>query len=126
MGCSSTYFGHIECRPIPHDGMVAYTGFNLESGLGTSESQKMGRKRDGQPKSVRGTPAGKFGQHLEQLMVSAGLTTTEFAERIGVTPDTVRKYLRGAAVPVIDKWPKIGRTLGLKNAKDIIPDLPLD
>ena len=85
-----------------------------------------GRKREGQPKSVRGTPAGQFGQHLEQLMIRAGLTPPELAERIGVTPDTVRKYLRGAVVPVIDKWPKIARTLGLKNAKEIIPDLPLD
>jgi hypothetical protein len=59
-------------------------------------------------------------------MIRAGLTTAEFAERIDVTPDAVRKYLRGTYTPVIDKWPQIARVLGLKNAKDLVPDLPVD
>jgi hypothetical protein len=39
----------------------------------------MGRKRSGQPRSVRHTVAGRFGRHLEQLATAAGLTTAEFA-----------------------------------------------
>ena len=85
----------------------------------------VGRKREGQPKNVRGTPAGKFGEHLEQLMIRAGLTPPELAERIGVSADAVRKYLRGTYTPVIDKWPQLARALGLKNAKDLVPDLPV-
>jgi ribosome-binding protein aMBF1 (putative translation factor) len=86
----------------------------------------VGRKREGQPKNVRGTPAGKFGQHLEALMIRAGMTTSELADRIEATPDAVRKYLRGTHTPAIDKWPRIARVLGLKNAKDLVPDIPAE
>ncbi len=86
----------------------------------------VGRKREGQPKSVRGTPAGKFGQRLEELMQEAGLTPPELAERIGVTPDVVRKYIRGAVTPVIDRWPVIAKALGRKNARDLVPELPVE
>jgi hypothetical protein len=51
----------------------------------------MGRKRAGQPLSVRKTIAGKFGRHLEQLATAAGLTTAEFARKAGVTEDAIRK-----------------------------------
>src|SRR5689334_9250800 len=84
-------------------------------------SKPRGPSRAGQPKEVRGTPAGKFGQRLEELMVAAGLTTTELAERIGVTPDVVRKYIQGRVTPVIDRWPTVAKALGLKNAKDLLP-----
>jgi len=85
----------------------------------------MGRKRLGQPKDVRNTVAGKFGQRLEQLATEAGLTTAEFADRAGVTEDAIRRYFRGADVPRLDRWPEIARALGLKNAKDLLPDLPV-
>lgn len=84
-----------------------------------------GRKREGQPKSVQGTPAGKFGQHLEALMLRAGLTTTEFAERIGVKPDVVNLYIKGTRQPPFKNWQKIASALELRNLRELVPDLPL-
>lgn len=84
----------------------------------------MGRKRLGQLRSVRNTPAGKFGRRLEQLVKDAGLTTAEFAANVGVTEDAVRKYFRGTDVPRLNRWPRIAAVLGLENARDLIPDLP--
>jgi DNA-binding XRE family transcriptional regulator len=49
----------------------------------------MGRTRAGQPRSVRKTVAGKFGQRLEQLAAESGLTTAEFARKAGVTEDAI-------------------------------------
>jgi transcriptional regulator with XRE-family HTH domain len=85
----------------------------------------MGRKRIGQSRSVRNTVVGKFGQRLEHLAAEAGLTTAEFAEKVGLTEDAIRRYYRGADVPRLDRWPEIARALGLKNAKDLLPDLPV-
>ncbi len=86
----------------------------------------MGRKRSGQPRSVRKTVAGKFGQRLEQLATAAGLTTAQFARKAGVTEDAIRKYFRGTDVPRLDRWPRIARALGLKNAKDLLPEIPAE
>lgn len=86
----------------------------------------MGRKRAGQPRGVRNSPAGKFGKHLEQLAIAAGLTTADLAKRAGVTEDAIRKYFRGVDVPRLDRWPRLARALGLKNAKDLLPDLPVE
>ena len=84
-----------------------------------------GRKREGQPKRVRGTPAGRFGQHLEQLMVRAGLTTSEFAERIGVTVDVVNLYIKGTRQPPFKNWQTIASVLGLRNLRELVPDFRL-
>ena len=94
-------------------------------GSGNGDSS-VGRKRVEQSRSVRGTPAGKFGRRLEQLASEAGLTTAEFAAKVGVTEDAIRKYFRGTDVPRLDRWPRIARVLGLKNAKDLLPDLRAD
>jgi transcriptional regulator with XRE-family HTH domain len=83
----------------------------------------MGRKRSGQPRAVRKTVAGRFGQRPEQLATAAGLTTAEFARKAGVTEDAINKYFRGTDVPRLDRWPRIARALGLKNAKDLLPDV---
>jgi transcriptional regulator with XRE-family HTH domain len=86
----------------------------------------MGRKRAGQPRAVRNTVAGRFGRRLEQLATAAGLTTAEFARKAGVTEDAIRKYYRGTDTPRLDRWPRIARALGLKNARDLLPDIPVE
>jgi hypothetical protein len=63
----------------------------------------MGRKRSGQPRSVRHTVAGRSGRHLEQL-AAAGLTTAELACKAGVTEDAIDKYFRGTNVRRLDGW----------------------
>lgn len=72
----------------------------------------MGRKRIGQPRGVRHTVAGKFGQRLEQLATAAGLSTAEFARKAGVTEDAIRKYFRGTDVPRLNRWPRTSRSGG--------------
>ena len=57
---------------------------------------------------------------------AAGLTAAEFAREAGVTEDAIRKYYRGTDTPRIDRWPRIARALGLKNAKDLLPDIPVE
>lgn len=79
----------------------------------------MGRKRIGQPRGVRYTVAGKFGQRLEQLATAAGLSTAEFAKKAGVTEDAIRKYFRGTDVPRVDRWPRIAATLRLETNRRI-------
>ena len=86
----------------------------------------VGRKREGQPKENRETPSGKFGQRLEKLLARAGLTPVEFAERIDVTPDTVRKWLRGDNSPPLNDWKPIARILGVKDARELLPNIPVD
>ena len=86
----------------------------------------MGRKREPQPLEVRGTPAGMLGERLFTLVGDANLTPAEFAERIGVTEDAVRKYFRGVQSPVINRWPAIAKAVGLADAKDLLPKLPVD
>ena len=85
----------------------------------------MGRKREGQPKEVQNTPAGKFGQHLEELMAKAGIEPNELAEAVGVTPGAVRFYLRGVSVPEFAKWPAIAKALKLKNVRELVPSIAI-
>ena len=51
-------------------------------------------------------------------MRSAGLTTSEFATRVGVSEDAVRKYFRGKDVPRLNRWPRIATVLGMANARE--------
>lgn len=84
-----------------------------------------GRKRQPQPKEIRRTPSGKFGARLEQLVNAAGLTTKEFAEKIGKAEASVYFYFSGRSVPHIDDWPQIAKILNLKDARELVPDLPV-
>ena len=73
----------------------------------------MGRLRQGQPKEVKNTFPGKCGARLESLVEAAGLSTGEIAEKLGVTPDAVLKWFRGASYPTLSKWPTLVQVLGL-------------
>lgn len=86
----------------------------------------MPKPREGLKPGIEGTPAGLFAVHLEKLMVRKKLTPDEFAERAGVSTDMVRKYLRGTNTPDIDRWPALARALGLKDARALLPKLPVD
>ena len=92
---------------------------------GAATVGKRGPERQGQPKKVRDTPAGLFGQRLEKLMIERGLTTEEFAEAAGLTSDAIRKYLRGVSVPHINRWPELARALGLNDAAQLTPKIPV-
>jgi hypothetical protein len=68
-----SFDSHISLAPWERAGVraIPFDPFDL---------REMGRKRSGQPRSVRHTVAGRFGRHLEQLAAAAGLTTAEFAK----------------------------------------------
>jgi len=85
----------------------------------------VGRKREGQPSKIKKKPAGKFGQHLEQLMIRAGFTTAEFADRINVSVDVLNLYIKGTRQPPFKQWEKIAIALDLANLRDLVPDFPL-
>ncbi|MDE2470772.1 MAG: helix-turn-helix transcriptional regulator [Bradyrhizobium sp.] len=84
-----------------------------------------GRKRQPMPKEIRRTPSGKFGARLEQLVNASGMNVKEFAAKIGKGEDSVWAYFKGKAVPHIDDWPKIAASLGLQDARELLPDMPV-
>jgi ribosome-binding protein aMBF1 (putative translation factor) len=86
------------------------------------ESKTMGRKRTRrQTPEIRDTPAGQFGQHLEQLVQSAGLSPKQFGEQIGKSEDAVYHYFNGDRTPHINDWPLIASVLGLDSIQDLTP-----
>ncbi|MBA3313522.1 MAG: helix-turn-helix transcriptional regulator [Planctomycetaceae bacterium] len=86
----------------------------------------MPRPREGRKPEIEGTPTGLFAANLERLMQKAKLEPDEFAKRIGVSTDAVYKYIRGTNTPDLDRWPDIARVLGLKNARNLLPSMPVE
>jgi len=86
--------------PSIHDlpSSILYLLSSILDSFAPFEPGPMGRKRAGQPRAVRHTIAGRFGRRLEQLATAAGLTTAEFARKVGVTEDAIRKYYRGSDI----------------------------
>jgi ribosome-binding protein aMBF1 (putative translation factor) len=88
---------------------------------GPPKGRTVGRKRQPQPPEIRKTLAGKFGKRLLELAENAGLDANELGAKIGKTPDMVRIYFGGRAVPHLNDWPKIARALGV-NIRDLLPE----
>ncbi len=84
-----------------------------------------GRKRTGPPKDIKKTVAAKFGIHLEQLVNASGMTVAEFAEKIGKSDQAVWGYFRAKSTPHLNDWGRIGKALGLKNVRDLAPDITI-
>jgi len=66
------------------------------------------------------SPRGMFATRLRHL--AGDKSPTELANRIGCTPDTVRKYLTGKRTPDLNDWPEIAKAIGLKRWQDLLPD----
>jgi ribosome-binding protein aMBF1 (putative translation factor) len=85
----------------------------------------VGRKREGQPRSVRNTDSGRFGQHLETLVAESGLSVAEFANRIETSVDVVYLYIKGTRIPPFKHWRKVAKALGLSSVNELLPKLPI-
>ena len=77
----------------------------------------VGKKRSS-PK-LGNSPSHQFAKRLRALW--GNKPATELAEALGVTPDAVRKWLRGEHVPPLDDWPALAKSLGLADWRDLLP-----
>jgi ribosome-binding protein aMBF1 (putative translation factor) len=91
---------------------------------GNGAATVAGRPREEQPRKVRGTDAGRFGRHLAELIEARGLTVAEFATKIGKQRSVVNHYIRGIRTPPFGAWRRMSKALGLKNVRDLLPDMP--
>ena len=76
-------------------------------------------------KDVKDGDEGLFGQHLESLVLAAGLSVTDFAAKIGKDRDTVTLYFGGFRLPKAKDYRRIATVLGLANVRELLPDLPI-
>jgi hypothetical protein len=76
-------------------------------------------------KEVNDGDEGLIGQHLESLVVAAGMTPAEFATKIGKDRDTVTLYFGGFRLPKAKDYRRIATVLGLSNVRELLPDMPI-
>lgn len=90
------------------------------------------RRRSADPKPAVGrrkresAVVQEFARRLRILMDAANLTPESFAEKIGVSGDAARKWLRGDDVPDITRWPRIAGALKLTDTSDLFPMFPVE
>ena len=84
------------------------------------EPPKVGRKRTTKPPKTLSPIERKFALRLSELV---GDNSVDVAERIGVSPDAVRKWCAGRSVPSLDLWPKLAAALKLSDWRDLLPQL---
>lgn len=92
----------------------------LDRSTKSRPDNKMGRSR---LEPVEGDE-GLFGQHLANLVAQAGLSSSEFADKIGKTADTVTLYFSGRRLPKMRDYRVIAKALGLASIRELLPDLP--
>lgn len=50
-------------------------------------------------------------QNLNDAIKAAGMTQAAFADKIGVSPQTMNKYITGDNRPTVDTWEKIRKEI---------------
>ncbi len=73
------------------------------------------------------TARGRFAAHLAALLKQRGWDHHQFAERLGLSEQTVRKWLRADGMPAIESLRKVGEALDckahpLKDYRLILPE----
>lgn len=81
----------------------------------------MGRKRK-PPRADTPERNRQFAARLNQLIVARGLSPSQLAERLGLSPVIVYHYLQGEHLPRLQDLPKLARALGLETARDVLPE----
>ena len=79
-----------------------------------------GQAMAGRPSSSEPPP---FGKRLIELRKSRGLAQGEFADLLGVTPQTVEYYERRAKNPSLDLLLKLAAALGV-TVSELVGDVP--
>ena len=54
----------------------------------------------------------QLGSYIKSRRKNIGLTQVELAEKVGLTPLTIRRYESGEREPVVSDWEKICDVLG--------------
>lgn len=80
----------------------------------------VGRRRNSEPPADLAPHLRKFAAHLASLI---GDDSVRVAESVGVSPDAVRKWCRGAMVPNLEHWPKLAAAVGLTDWRELLPPL---
>jgi transcriptional regulator with XRE-family HTH domain len=86
----------------------------------------MGRKKKGPADGVS-PRARQFAEHLDALLQQQGLSATELATRLGLSPVTVYSYLQGRSLPAVRELPLLRESLNLQSCAELLPrdyDLP--
>ena len=55
----------------------------------------------------------QLGTYIKLRRKNIGLTQVELAEKVGLTPLTIRRYESGEREPVVSDWEKICDVLGM-------------
>lgn len=85
--------------------------------LARSKVPKVGRKRTTKPPKSLSAVERKFALRLSALI---GDNSVDVAAKVGVTPDSVRKWCAGRSVPSLDLWPKIAAAVGLSSCRELL------
>jgi transcriptional regulator with XRE-family HTH domain len=83
------------------------------------KGKSVGRKRrdpPGKPKTLRE----KLAARLRTL--AKDRPAHEIADKVGVSVNTVLKWLRAENSPDLEYWPKLADALGLKDYRELLPD----
>ena len=56
----------------------------------------------------------QLGSYIKSRRKNIGLTQVELAEKVGLTPLTIRRYESGEREPAVSDWEKICDVLGMK------------
>jgi hypothetical protein len=87
---------------------------------GPPKGRTVGRRRTTKPSRDLPVAQRKFAEHLSKLV---GDDSIRVAAAVGVTPDAVRKWCAGHAVPSLEYWPKLSAALGLADWRELLPPL---
>ncbi len=84
------------------------------------KGRTVGRKRTTKPSKELPVALRRFAEHLSKLV---GDDSPRVAAAVGVTPDSVRKWCAGHAVPSLEHWPRIAAAVGLSDWRELLPPL---
>ncbi len=68
------------------------------------------------------TYTGRFAARLKMLREKAGLSVEELAESLGVTDQCIYDWEAARRQPKISDLPQISHAIGMKKAKDLLPN----
>jgi transcriptional regulator with XRE-family HTH domain len=85
------------------------------NGIGVKSVGKKRAVTTDKPKTLKE----RFAANLRLL--AGERPASSIADSMGVTPDTVLKWLRGDRTPDLDTWPSLAKALNLKDWRDLLP-----
>jgi ribosome-binding protein aMBF1 (putative translation factor) len=63
----------------------------------------------------------RFAEHLRTLIDERGLRVADLALEIGRGDEVIYQYLRGKALPSVEVIVALGRALGLRDYRKVLP-----